>query len=112
MPVDWVALSGMIFTLLLALVIGGFILMFPLSRRLGELMEQQLKDRREGAVGPGAEVMEGLEDVRAAVRALEAQVVRMADRQAFLERLLEGGPRRGELQAGEGDRQGHQGEVP
>ncbi|HUG40405.1 MAG TPA: hypothetical protein VMM12_07965 [Longimicrobiales bacterium] len=91
MDIDGDALAGMIFTLVLVVIIGGIILMYPLTRRLGQLMEQRLAERTGGAAG--SEVGE----LRSAVRSLEAEVERLGERQRFLEGLVESGDRRKEL---------------
>lgn len=50
-----VALAGMIFSLLVILLIGGFILLYPLSRRLGALLELAgVAAAREQRVRPSA----------------------------------------------------------
>lgn len=77
-----VALAGMIFSLLVILLIGGFILLYPLSRRLGALLEQRLS----ASPSPGNREVAQLRD---AVRALQAEVQRIGERQAFTESLLE-----------------------
>ena len=89
MDIDGTALAGMIFSLLCLVVIGGIILMYPLTRRLGQLMEQRLEDRRAGGTSDG--------ELTAAVRALEGEVARLRERQGFVERLLEPGARSEEL---------------
>lgn len=78
-----VALAGMIFSLLVILLIGGFILLYPLSRRLGALLEQRLTAKP--SAGDGRE----LAQLRDALRALQAEVHRIGERQAFTESLLE-----------------------
>ncbi|CAN5296253.1 hypothetical protein BH23GEM4_BH23GEM4_23610 [soil metagenome] len=77
-----VALAGMIFSLLVILLIGGFILLYPLSRRLGALLEQRLS----ASPPPANREVAQLSD---AVRALQAEVQRIGERQAFTESLLE-----------------------
>ena len=94
MEFDGTALAGMVFSLLCLVVIGGIILMYPLTRRLGQLMEQRLEERRG---------VEGGDEVRAlaeAVRALEGEVARLGERQTFVEGLLQAGDRRRELTGG------------
>ncbi|MFW5951612.1 MAG: hypothetical protein ACOCVZ_05800 [Gemmatimonadota bacterium] len=89
--IDIIPLAGMLFSLLMVLIIGGFILMFPLTRRLGKLLELRIQERRESAL-PAEEVAA----LREAVAGLQDQLERLADRQAFTERLLETGrPERG-----------------
>lgn len=97
MDIDGTAVAGMIFSLLCLLIIGGTILVYPLTRRLGELMEQRLEERRMGrGPGDGVEVAE-LRELKAAVRSLEAEVARLSEKQGFVEGLLESGSRSGEL---------------
>lgn len=85
--IDILPIAGMIFSLLMVLVIGGFILLYPLSKRLGQLIELRLEERRAGGPLPSEE----LEELQAVVVALQAEVERLAERQAFAEGLLEGG---------------------
>lgn len=84
--IDILPLAGMLFSLLMVLIIGGFILLIPLSRRLGQLLEMRLEQQRTGALAS--------EDATAlleTVRALQDQVELLSERQAFTERLLESG---------------------
>ena len=97
MDVDATALAGMIFSLLCLIIIGGFILMFPLTRRLGQLMEQRLEERKAGReITQGVDPTE-LRELKTAIRSLEGDVARLGDRQQFLEGLLEKGDRSKEL---------------
>jgi hypothetical protein len=77
---DPIALAGMIFTLLLVLIIGGFILLFPLSRRLGLFLEAKLK--------PAALASEDTRKLWEAIQSMETELKRIADRQEFTERML------------------------
>lgn len=89
---DVVPLAGMLLTLLMVLIIAGSILMFPIMRRLGRLLELRIEERRGGAL-PAAEVQE-LKELKELVRGLEAEVERLSERQTFTERLLTEGPPR------------------
>ncbi len=80
------ALAGMIFSLVMVLMIGGFILTFPLAKRLGRLLEMRLEERRAGTM-PAEEA----EELRRLVSDLQGQVARLAERQEWSERLLERG---------------------
>ena len=77
-------LAGMAFTLILAVLVGGFILIFPLSRRLGAIMEARLEEKKAPARLPDAELV-ALRDV---VEQLGAELRRVNDRQDFIEKLL------------------------
>lgn len=80
---DPLILGAMIFTLVVLAMVGGFILVFPLTRRLADLLEQRMLAARDG--DRHAEV----EALRRAVAALRDDVARLAERQDFTERLLE-----------------------
>jgi hypothetical protein len=77
---DPIALAGMIFTLILVLIIGGFILLFPVSRRLGLFLEAKLN--------PGALASEETRKLWEAIQSMETELRRIADRQEFTERML------------------------
>lgn len=89
--------ASMVFTLILVVLIGGFIVLFPLTRRLGRALEVYLDQKREDA--PDARE---IERIRAAVGSLQREVRRLSEKQEFVERLLR--QREGkELEPGEGD---------
>ena len=77
---DPIALAGMIFTLVLVLIVGGFILLFPVSRRLGLFLEAKLK--------PASLASEDTRKLWEAIHSLETELRRIADRQEFTERML------------------------
>ena len=78
-------LQAMIFTIVVMVLLGGFTLLFPLTRRLAEVLEKHyLKD---GAEGTDADEVAAL---RRAVHALREEVERIGERQDFTEKLLEG----------------------
>lgn len=79
---DPMALAGMLFALIVIAMIGGFILLLPISRRLGKFLEQRL-DARGSDADPAK-----LGEVRELILSLQAQIDRMAERQEFTERLL------------------------
>jgi cell division protein FtsB len=84
---DPLALAGMVFTLLVILMIGGFILLFPVSRRLGKVLERWLEEKRPGGKEPE------IAQLRAAVQALEREVRSLSERQDFVESLSLGDDR-------------------
>jgi hypothetical protein len=86
---EFVPFAGMIFSLLLALIVGGFVLMYPLTKRLGKLIELRLEERK---LEPrGMLEVEEVERLRGAVEALQHEVAALAERQDFAERLLDRG---------------------
>ncbi len=99
---DYFAMIGMAFALIMTLVIGGFILLFPIARRLGQALEEWLRLRREeSALSISADDVGRL---ASAVEALQGDVERLVARQEFVESLLE--RERGELAAPESRRVG------
>ncbi|MEJ2342435.1 MAG: hypothetical protein P8Y10_09535 [Gemmatimonadales bacterium] len=75
----------------LTFVIGLIILLFPLSRRLGRVLEEWIKLRQESS--PDRDRLEGLElgqrEIRQLVEALDQRTQLLADRQDFMESLIE-----------------------
>lgn len=81
------AIAGMAFTLVLTALVGGFILVYPVSRRLGAFLEAKLQDRLpQPAPSKPAE----LESLRSSLSSLQAEVQRLAERQDFMEQLVAG----------------------
>lgn len=78
------ALAGMVFTLVLASLVGGFILLLPLSRRLGLLLEEKARAQKGGLSLPAQDV----QALRDRLEALESDVRVAAERQQFIEELL------------------------
>jgi len=84
MAMDPTPIAGMIFTLLLAMSIGGFILLFPLSRKLGQLLEQRL-----GAKPPlDDDIQQQLTDLRQMLEGMQADLLRIREHQEFVENLV------------------------
>jgi len=73
----------MIFTVVVLMLIGGFILLLPLARRLGALVEHRMLSESEAAAGADVEAL------ARAVETLREEVERLAERQEFTEKLLD-----------------------
>lgn len=84
---DLIPIAGMLFSLLMVLVIGGLILLFPISRRLGKFLELRIDERMEWDTLP----KEAMNELMTVVEELQSEVQRLRDRQQFVERLLEPG---------------------
>lgn len=80
---DPMALAGMLFVLIMIAMIGGVVLLLPISRRLGKYLEQRL----DGGRGAKADTAQ-LGEVKELILSLQAQIDRVAERQEFTERLL------------------------
>ena len=66
-------------------LLGGFTLLFPLTRQLGKVLEKKYLE--DGTDGTNAEEVAAL---RRAVQALTGDVERLSEGQDFTEKLLEG----------------------
>lgn len=82
---DEVIALSMIFSLIMVTLIGGFILMFPITRRLGAYLERRIEEGTGGKVD-----REALEQIHRALHELRGQVEELRNRQEFVERLVEG----------------------
>lgn len=93
------ALVGMLFALIVLAMIGGFILLIPISRRLGAVLELWLDERgKANQIGPAE-----FGRIREEVATLRDEMEALADRQGFVEKLLEERPDdQGQLPPGEG----------
>jgi hypothetical protein len=89
-PIIWLSMG---FTLVVLLLLAGFILLFPLSRRLSALLEESIRLRRAGSE-PQAGVLEEMRATRELVESLGDRLDAVEERQHFVERLLEA-PRSG-----------------
>ncbi len=85
------AIAELIAILLTVFMIGSFILLFPLTRRLGRVMEEWVQVRREAS--PDRELLGRIEAsltaLRAEVESLDARMDLIGERQEFLESLAE-----------------------
>lgn len=82
---DMIPIAGMLFVLLMTALTGGFILLFPVARRLGALLEQRILESKQGR-GTDPETVA---ELRRTMRRLEAEVERLSEQQAFTQELLE-----------------------
>ena len=85
------AIAEIIGPVLILLVIGTFILLFPLSRRLGRVLEEWIKLRQD--TSPDRDTLARLEndvrEVRRFVEGVDQRVRLLAERQDFMESLIE-----------------------
>jgi hypothetical protein len=78
-------LAILIFVVIITGMIGGGILLFPITRRLGRLLEQRLE---AGKGGEPANLSVELAKLHASTLALRREVERLTERQEFTESLL------------------------
>ncbi|MFQ5689854.1 MAG: hypothetical protein ACE5HQ_06255 [Gemmatimonadota bacterium] len=79
---DWDVLAPMIFMVVLTLTVGGVILLRPLSRRLGDLLETMAQERR-GEI-PGDDVTR----IKTQLETVASRLALLEERQDFTDQLL------------------------
>lgn len=89
---DEVVGFGMIFSVVMVALIGGFILMYPITRRLGAYLEKRIEEGGGKKLDP-----ESLQSVHHALDDLRDQIHDLRERQEFMEKLVEGRDERGAL---------------
>ena len=89
-PFDILPFAGMVFSLLMALIIAGIILMYPVTKRLGKWLEMRIEAGRDGSLPEGrTEGGKDLAELRRVVKTLEQEVATLTERQRFVEGLLD-----------------------
>jgi hypothetical protein len=77
--------------IMMTVLIGAIILLFPLSRRLGRVLEEWIKLRHESS--PDRDRLERLElgvlEIRQLVEGIDQRIALMGERQDFMESLIE-----------------------
>jgi hypothetical protein len=103
MPYEIAELVAM---LIMAFLIGTFIILFPISRRLGKAIEEWVKIRHETAPERDllARIEGGLREMRQQLEGLDQRVGLLAERQDFTESLIES-KRKAEIPADTGVRE-------
>jgi hypothetical protein len=85
------AIAELIAILVMVFMLGTFVLLFPLSRRLGKVMEEWIQLRQDSS--PDRERLErieaGLRLLHGEVESLDRRMQLMGDRQDFIESLSE-----------------------
>ena len=85
------AIAELIAILVMVFMLGTFVLLFPLSRRLGRVMEEWIQLRHDSS--PDRErlerIEEGLRLLHGEVESLDQRMQLMGDRQDFIESLSE-----------------------
>ena len=85
------AIAELIGAVVIILVIGTFILLFPLSRRLGRVLEEWIKLRQD--TSPDRDTLARLEnevrELRQSVEGGDQRMALLAERQDFMESLVE-----------------------
>ena len=85
------AIAEMVAALLMVFLIGTFVLLFPLSRRLGKVMEEWIQLRHDSAPDRGRleRIEDGLRLIHGEVESMDQRMSLIGERQDFLESLTE-----------------------
>jgi predicted PurR-regulated permease PerM len=83
---DPILIGGMVFSLVVLILVGSFVLLFPLSRQLASLVRKRLQEPWPG----NAMTREDAEKLAQAIQQLATGMEALNERQDFLEQLLEG----------------------
>ncbi len=88
---ELLAIIGMGVFVFLAMMIGGFVLLHPLARRLGDVMDQWLRIRRSEIAGENllGEIHSELGGLRGSLETMADRLDRLEERQEFTETLIE-----------------------
>ena len=81
MPLDWNNIAPMIVAVVLFLTIGGVLVLRPIAKRIGDLLEIYARDRQAGLEGE-------VHQMRDLVETLNARLQLLEERQDFTDRLL------------------------
>lgn len=81
-PMQLEILAPMLVTIVLILTVGGVVLLRPLSKRLGELLEVMARERERPGVG------RELERVREVLETMNGRLALLEERQDFTDALL------------------------
>lgn len=83
---DPIVIGGMVFSLVMVVLLGTFVLLYPLSRQLATLVRKRLQDPGFG----NTITREDAEKLAQAIQQLATGMEALNERQDFLEQLLEG----------------------
>lgn len=97
---EWEFIAPMIMMVVLTLTVGGVMVLRPIAKRVGDLLEMYARERQAG-------LESDLHQVRDLLETMDARLRLMEDRQDFTERLLSSGERPPEGSEPRGG--GHQG---
>lgn len=80
---DWDAIAPMIVGVVFILTVGGVLVLRPIAKRIGELLEVFAREKQQGLENDVGQIRDLLET-------MNARLMLMEERQDFTERLLAG----------------------
>ncbi|MHB1193993.1 MAG: hypothetical protein ACYC6F_13205 [Longimicrobiales bacterium] len=94
MPIDWEAVAPMIVAVVACITIGGVLVLRPIAKKAGDLMEALARDKQGGLQNDVGQLRDILET-------MNARLTLMEERLDFTERLMSGQRKPDALMAGE-----------
>ena len=91
--IDWDQVAPMIVAIVLFLTVGGVMVLRPIAKRVGDILEIMARDRQQGLEHDLGQMRDLMETMNARLRLME-------ERQDFTERLLAGERKKEELPPG------------
>lgn len=91
--IDWDAVAPMIVAIVLFVTVGGVLVLRPISKRVGDLLEAMAREKRAGLENDVSQIRDLLETMNARLQLME-------ERQDFTERLLSGERKKEQLPPG------------
>ena len=91
--IDWDQVAPMIVAIVLFLTVGGVMVLRPIAKRVGDILEIMARDRQLGLEHDLGQMRDLMETMNARLRLME-------ERQDFTERLLAGERKKEELPPG------------
>ena len=94
MPIDWSEVAPMVVAVVGFITIGGVLVLRPIAKKAGDLMEALARDKQGGLQNDVGQLRDILET-------MNARLTLMEDRLDFTERLMAGQKKPDALMAGE-----------
>lgn len=94
MPIDWDAVAPMIVGVVFFITVGGVLVLRPIAKKAGDLMEALARDKQAGLQNDVGQLRDILET-------MNARLTLMEERLDFTERLVAGQQKTDALMAGE-----------
>ena len=94
MPIDWEAVAPMIVAVVGCITLGGVLILRPIAKKAGDLMEALARDKQGGLQNDVGQLRDILET-------MNARLTLMEERLDFTERLMSGQRKPDALMAGE-----------
>jgi hypothetical protein len=93
---DWEMIAPMVTLVVMTVTVGGVLVLRPISKRVGDLLEMNARDRSQG-------LENDVHQLRDLLETMDARLQLMEERQDFTERLISSGREPSPREVGSGD---------